>query len=318
MRGHTYAIFLGALTALALGAGCDGDDGNDAGMVGTDAGAQDAGEGTDSGPGDAGPGDTPCDRYCDVMGTNCTGANAQYADRAECMRYCGEANWPLGREGDMSGNTLECRIYHAGVAPEDPAFHCPHASPTGREVCGTVSFRTDAPAGYTRVDRMGMPAVSTALIGSAMKNAYNDANPSDDAAGTFVPELAASLTGLHTALDDDLVAAGVTPCSMTDMVGGLPECFGQQVAAGVSVASLVLPDTLTINPAAAAGFPNGRTLPDPVIDVTLSVILLRLGASCGAATCGATSLVGTNPRQNDLGGGMFLDAFPHLHPPHAP
>jgi hypothetical protein len=219
----------------------------------------------------------------------------------------------------MGGNTLECRIYHAGVAAGDAAFHCPHAGPTGAEVCGTVDFRNDAPGTFTRVDRMGMPAVSTALIGSAMKNAYNDANPSDDAAGTFVPELAANNTALHAALDDDLGGATLAACSMTELVGTLPECFGQAVApGGPTVASLVVPDTLTIDPATAAGFPNGRALADPVIDVTLSIILLEMGGVCGSGLCSPTTLVGTNPTANDVGGGTFLTEFPYLHPAHTP
>ncbi|OBX19508.1 hypothetical protein A9995_07085 [Erythrobacter sp. QSSC1-22B] len=60
---------------------------------------------------------------------------------------------------------------------------------------------------------MGMPAVATALIGSDQKIPYNDANPADDAAGTFVPELVEQLTGLTNALADDLVGAGLTPCA---------------------------------------------------------------------------------------------------------
>ena len=34
---------------------------------------------------------------------------------------------------------------------------------------------------YTRVDRMGMPAIATAVIAS--KDAYNNADPGDDAGG---------------------------------------------------------------------------------------------------------------------------------------
>lgn len=75
------------------------------------------------------------------------------------------------------------------------------------------SFRTDPASSYTRVDRMGMPAVATALIGSSQKVPYNDADPADDADGDFVPELTAQLTGLTNALADDLVAAGLTPCA---------------------------------------------------------------------------------------------------------
>lgn len=75
------------------------------------------------------------------------------------------------------------------------------------------TFRTDAPTAYVRVDRMGMPAVATALIGSDQKIPYNDANPAVDASGAFVPELAEQLTILTNALADDLVAAGLTPCA---------------------------------------------------------------------------------------------------------
>jgi hypothetical protein len=75
------------------------------------------------------------------------------------------------------------------------------------------NFRDNPPADYVRVDRMGQPAVATALIGAPFKNAYNDANPSDDAAGTFVPEITSRLTTLHNVLVDDLQDAGLTPCS---------------------------------------------------------------------------------------------------------
>ena len=71
------------------------------------------------------------------------------------------------------------------------------------------AFRAESASAYTRVDRMGMPAISTVLIGSGLKNSYNDANPVIDAAGEFVPELAAQLTGLTNVLADDLVGAGL-------------------------------------------------------------------------------------------------------------
>lgn len=77
----------------------------------------------------------------------------------------------------------------------------------------TFDFRTDPATVYVRVDRMGQPAVATALIGTPQKNPYNDANPSDDVAGTFVPEITSQLTMLHNALADDLIALGLRPCS---------------------------------------------------------------------------------------------------------
>jgi hypothetical protein len=263
-----------------------------------------------------------CDRYCDTLMAACGGDNAQFADLDTCVSYCDGTGWPEGRVGDTSGNTIECRIYHAEVAAmEHPEFHCPHAGPTGDNVCGSVGFRRDAPDSYTRVDRMGMPAVSTALIRSARKNAYNDADPRDDAALEFLGDLAESLAGLHDALDSQLQGLGLTPCSMDDPGGGsLPECVAQEVAPGVSVASLVVPDTLKVDPGSPSGFPNGRTPPDQVIDVTLAVILLRMGGACGTGTCSPATLAALplNPRRNDVGDGSFPETFPYLHPPHAP
>jgi hypothetical protein len=257
-----------------------------------------------------------CERYCDILDANCSTV-PQYADRAECLAYCAGAGWPLGDVDDMDGNSLECRIYHAGIpATMDAATHCPHAGPSGATVCGTVAYRTEAAAMYTRVDRMGMPAVSTALIGSDVKNAYNDDDPAGDAMGTYVPELAASNTALHAALDDDLTGLSLVPCSMTDLIGPLPECFGQEIAtgSGITVASLVVPDTLQINGASTAGFPNGRMLPDQVIDVTLAIILLDMAPAEQDPTTFATP-PSLNPAANDV---AFGATFPYLAAPHAP
>lgn len=86
----------------------------------------------------------------------------------------------------------------------------------GQPSAGTgtaFNFRTDPAGAYTRVDRMGQPAVATALIGTPLKIPYNDANPTDDAGQAFVPEIVNQLTILHNALADDLIGLGLTPCS---------------------------------------------------------------------------------------------------------
>lgn len=67
---------------------------------------------------------------------------------------------------------------------------------------------------FVTVDRMGMPAVATVLIGSDRRNEYNDSDPAVDATGEFVPDLAGSLTALTNALADDIVGAGLTPCAV--------------------------------------------------------------------------------------------------------
>lgn len=162
-------------------------------------------------------------------------------------------------------------------------------------------FQSADVSSYSRIDRMGMPAIATALISS--KDAYNDANPTDDAAGNFVPEILASLQTLHGALDDQLTQLGLTPCTVVG--DGTGTCAQFAVP-------LILPDTIKINTAAAAGFPNGRTLTDPVIDVTLAVALLELTGE--PAPHAPDALVGVlNPAENDK---AFSDSFPYLATPH--
>ncbi|PRP98569.1 DUF4331 family protein [Enhygromyxa salina] len=152
-------------------------------------------------------------------------------------------------------------------------------------------FAEDAASEYTRVDRTGMPAIGAVVIMD--RQAYNDADPSDDADGVFVEQITGSITALHDALDDDLDGLGLTPCA--------PEvCVAQ-------AAPLVVPDTIKLDLSAPAGFPNGRLLTDPVIDVTLSVVLLDLSV----AGQSVTSLVGVNPPANDV---AFETAFPYLAP----
>lgn len=95
-----------------------------------------------------------------------------------------------------------------------PYLASPQGSPPIADNSGTIfTFRSGSASDYVRVDRMGMPAVSTALIPSDRKNAYNDATPVQDVNGNFVPDLAGTLTELTNALADDLIDAGLTPCA---------------------------------------------------------------------------------------------------------
>lgn len=90
----------------------------------------------------------------------------------------------------------------------------------------------------------------------------------------------------------------VTPC-LNQVIPG---------TGGTTVANLVLPDVLTLNLNSTAGFPNGRRLPDPVIDITLAVLFLDL------RTHAADTLarVPVNPPANDL---PFRANFPYLAAP---
>jgi hypothetical protein len=156
------------------------------------------------------------------------------------------------------------------------------------------TFLADDTASYVRIDRVGMPAVGTAVITN--KDAYNDSDPADDAQGTWVPQIQSNVASLHSALDDDLTGAGLTPATTSESLA--------------QAGPLIVPDTLKIDTAAASGFPNGRQLADPVVDVTLAVVLLKLG------TAGQTALtlanLPLNPPANDK---AFLSGFPYLAAP---
>ena len=97
--------------------------------------------------------------------------------------------------------------------------------------------------GGSQIDRMGRPAINTALIPSGMKDAFNLASPANDPAN-FGDEVLASLLSLN--------GGNATHASQT--------------------AALLLPDVITFDTSNAGGFLNGRRLADDVIDAELNVL----------------------------------------------
>lgn len=91
-----------------------------------------------------------------------------------------------------------------------PAQGNPPLGPVG----SNFNFRTDPASAYVRVDRMGMPAVATALISSSTKSKYNDKDPIDDNNFLFYDDIFNTLTGLTNALSDDLSAGGFKMCAV--------------------------------------------------------------------------------------------------------
>jgi hypothetical protein len=87
-----------------------------------------------SSSGDDGSATLDCTTYCNRTMTNCTGSNAQFSAADTCMASC--THYPTGTLADTSGDTLGCRIYHAGNAATDPNTHCIHAGPSGGGACG--------------------------------------------------------------------------------------------------------------------------------------------------------------------------------------
>jgi hypothetical protein len=158
----------------------------------------------------------------------------------------------------------------------------------------SFSFNTTSSADYAQIDRVGMPAVNTAVITS--KDAYNAATPTDDSSGLFVQQITTDVASLHTTLDAALMAAHLVPASTATSIS--------------QAAPLIVPDTLKINTTAAAGFPNGRHLTDPVVDITLAVVLLDL--SQNGQTASTLANLPLNPPANDK---AFSATFPYLAAP---
>ena len=89
-------------------------------------------------------------------------------------------------------------------------------------------------------------------------------------------------------------------------------CLNQVIPGtnGATPASLVIPDTIKVDLTRAAGFPNGRRLQDPVVDITLAVLFLDVNATGqSAATFAGLPL---NPAINDM---PFLPVFPFAAAP---
>ncbi len=139
-----------------------------------------------------------------------------------------------------------------------------------------------------RVDRMAIPAINTALIPSALKDAFNMGDPADDAA-TFGATAAATISGLRGALEPLFGAEDGGPLGNLD---------------AATVSGALIPDVVTIDFSAPVAFPNGRQLTDDVIDVALGIVLNRGGAA------GVSDAIDGN----DV---PFASTFPYLAAPHA-
>lgn len=95
-----------------------------------------------------------------------------------------------------------------------PFLAPPQGNPPLAATTGTsFDFRTDPDSAFVRVDRMGGPAISVALIGGPLRNPYSDAEQSDDVAGQFMAEQTVQLTNLMNALGDDLERLGLRLCA---------------------------------------------------------------------------------------------------------
>lgn len=114
LRNLEWILFM----ASVLGQACGGDQ-----PVAIDA------------PPDVTPVALDCPTYCSEVQASCTGASAQYVDAEHCMAACSAFTVGTSTVDDRTGNTLGCRIYHAGgPAMAEPSAHCAHAGPAGDSI----------------------------------------------------------------------------------------------------------------------------------------------------------------------------------------
>lgn len=97
--------------------------------------------------------------------------------------------------------------------------------------------------GGQQFDRMGRPAINTALIPSGQKNAFNAGVPANDSAN-FGATVRASIASLN----------------------------GGDTATAAALTAILLPDVLTVDVTSSAGFLNGRQLANDVIDAELNLL----------------------------------------------
>lgn len=121
-----------------------------------------------AGPTGGGQCGTICDGYCDVIQLACgtSGTDMQFADTASCLTACA-AYAITGTFGDSTGNTIQCRMYHATVALAGDASvkttHCPHAGQTSiTTYCGATTT-----TGSSSVTSMTSTTSTTSMTGTA-------------------------------------------------------------------------------------------------------------------------------------------------------
>ena len=117
-----------------------------------------------------------CDAFCDQVTANCTGANAQFANRGACMTWC--SSQTSGNWNDTKGNTIACRAYHASFpAKADAKTHCPHAGPSGGGVCASATPTYKCSASFagctTYTDRTAAGASREVSFGGGLGLSYS-------------------------------------------------------------------------------------------------------------------------------------------------
>jgi hypothetical protein len=145
------------------------------------------------------------------------------------------------------------------------------ASPRNTKIslwCRTLADVADG-RGFAQYDRMGIPAINTAVIQPGMPRGTPPQPPGD-----VVPP--------GSTLDEDNFNFGSpqTDASLRQVASArIQFAYGVTAAYADQVAAFVLPDALPFDTRTSSGFPNGRRLADDVIDAEFK--LLTNGALTG-------------------------------------
>jgi hypothetical protein len=142
MRRFLFVLFVAAAacaSALEIAA-CSAATADATAQAAADASHLDGGQvqapeaGAYEGGGPEGP-EPSCAAYCQLVMTNCTGPDLQYASLGDCQRLC--SHLTAGDAGDAHTSSVACRQYYAGSpARTDARSYCLAAGPSGGGVCG--------------------------------------------------------------------------------------------------------------------------------------------------------------------------------------
>jgi hypothetical protein len=159
--------------------------------------------------------------------------------------------------------------------------------------CRTLADVGDG-RGFNQYDRMGIPAINTAVIQPGMPRGFPPVPP-----GAVVPPLDPS--NPSSGLDEDnfnLMVPDDDAQLRATASARIQFAYGVSASYADGVAAFVLPDVIPFNTTSYSGFPNGRRLSDDVIDAEFSLL------TNGALT--------SDRVVNDS---VFRGAFPYIAPP---
>ncbi|TDU31243.1 hypothetical protein DFR24_0607 [Panacagrimonas perspica] len=179
-------------------------------------------------------------------------------------------------------------------------------------------FRSDPIPDFDRVDRMGGPATTTALLtpgptGGARRQVANATDPADDS--QYAAEYITAIKRYHYHLGPALAATGLATCGV---VGLTEESTGVGACVLQALANPVIPDVLRLDTRQLSDYPNGRKPDDPVVDVLLAIALLDLGGdgngpgTCLGSPCTRKSIANV-PLNVARSTPPSLPAFPYLN-----